>query len=68
VIRIGVIAYSVAIFFNNFGYGFEFLVVSGLIETMWRAVRDNAASADVPVSRPKRPRAGKYRVIPTHAP
>jgi len=40
-IRIGIVAYSVAIFFNNFGYAFEFLVVSGLIEAMWRLVRDN---------------------------
>jgi O-antigen ligase len=40
-IRVAVIAYSVAIFFINFGYAFEFLVVSGLIEAMWRAVRDN---------------------------
>jgi len=39
VIGIGVVAYSVAIFFLNFGYAFQFLLVSGLIETMWRAVR-----------------------------
>jgi hypothetical protein len=41
VITIGVIAYCTAIFFLNFGYAFQFLVVSALVETMWRVVRDN---------------------------
>lgn len=42
VIGIGVVAYSVAIFFLNFGYAFQFLLVSGLIEAMWRAVRSTS--------------------------
>lgn len=44
VISIGLVAYSIAIFFLNFGYAFQFLFVSGLIETMWRVVRDAPAS------------------------
>jgi len=50
VITMGVIAYSVAIFFVNFGYAFEFLVVSALIESMWRAVRDESAKAAPPAA------------------
>lgn len=39
VISAGVLAYSVAIFFLNFAYAFQFLLVSGLIEGMWRVMR-----------------------------
>jgi len=48
-IRLGVIGYSVAIFFVNFGYAFEFILVSGLIEAIWRVVRENGAPATVAV-------------------
>jgi O-antigen ligase len=47
VIGIGVVAYSVAIFFLNFGYAPQFLLVSGLIETMWRVVRRGMQAAQV---------------------
>lgn len=38
-IRVAIVGYSVAILFLNFGYAFQFLLVSGLIEAMWRVVR-----------------------------
>lgn len=43
-IRIGLIGFATGTFFNNFGYSFEFLLVSGLIEVMWRAVRHSESS------------------------
>lgn len=67
VISAGVLAYSVAIFFLNFAYAFQFLLVSGLIEVMWRAVRHSEPSgtanqpakapvASVPWAKDRRPR------------
>lgn len=44
VISAGIVAYSVAIFFLNFAYAFQFLLVSGLIEAMWRAMRHSEPS------------------------
>ena len=41
-IKVAILGYSVAIFFLNFGYAFEFLLVSGLIEAIWRVARDNS--------------------------
>lgn len=41
-IKVAILGYSFAIFFLNFGYAFEFLLVSGLVEAMWRVVRDNS--------------------------
>jgi O-antigen ligase len=71
-IGIGVLAYSVAVFFLNFGFAFQFVAVSALVECMWRVVRDNPAvpateeALKVPVSR--RSVAAKARGIPTQAP
>jgi O-antigen ligase len=70
-ITIGVLAYSVAIFFLNFGFAFEFVVVSALVESMWRVVRESPAVATeeapkVYISR--RAAAEKARRIPTQAP
>lgn len=71
-ISIGVLAYSTAIFFLNFGFAFQLVVVTALIDVMWRVVRDNpgvAAVSEAPkVVSERRSVAAKVRRIPTHAP
>jgi O-antigen ligase len=49
---IGLMAYSIAIFFVNFGYYYQFPVISGLVVAMWFAVNRKAPvsrSEDVPL-------------------
>jgi O-antigen ligase len=71
-ITIGVLAYSVAIFFLNFGFAFEFVVVSALVESMWRVVRENATVPATEEARKvyisRRAAAERARRIPTQAP
>jgi O-antigen ligase len=47
VIRIGIIGYSIAIFFTNFGWAFQFVLVSALVEAIWRAARHSRRPAEV---------------------
>jgi O-antigen ligase len=54
-LTIGLMAYSIAIFFVNFGYYFQFPVISGLVVAMWFSVNRKAgvpAGADVPTWQP----------------
>ena len=44
-LTIGLFAYSVAIFFVNFGYYYQFPAISGLVVAMWFAVNRKAPAA-----------------------
>jgi O-antigen ligase len=48
-INMGAVAYSVAIFFVNFGYAFEFIAVAGLVEAMWCVMRNDDAATQTAV-------------------
>lgn len=70
-ISIGLMAYSVAIFFVNFGYAFQFLLVSGLIETIWRTVRRGPgviAGTGAVSARQRRSTPARVWRVPTQAP
>ena len=54
-ITIGLMSFSIAILFVNFGYYFQFPVISGLVVAMWFAVKGKAlasSSGDVTFGRP----------------
>jgi O-antigen ligase len=77
-ITVAIIGYSAAVLFLNFAYAFEFVVVSSLVECMWRALRDSTdvgngteSGMTKTVSAPwgtATPKRGRWKRRPTEAP